>query len=270
MDDQQYEQGTENNAVEACVEEVQAAAVEGMEDVTAKLRKRFVENTEEVENAEEAETVEEPVEEINVNICQKCGYELADDQNFCPHCGTQKGVAPKLLCSKCGAELAPGQQFCVKCGTPASAAKTQNPLLAKLNGLSKQTKMIIAGVAAAVVILAAVLGAVISNSGKNFNKMFGEYAGKRWCTIAEDGTWIKIDSNPNNVDSDDYTDWDTLLAADAASDHINTTLGFPTSLKDKMDTTTWSMGRQTEETDKYRVSWTYHPDKGFEALYEVK
>lgn len=28
------------------------------------------------------------------------------------------------------------------------------------------------------------------------------------------------------------------------------------------------MGRQREENDKYRVSWTYHPNRGLEVTYE--
>lgn len=28
------------------------------------------------------------------------------------------------------------------------------------------------------------------------------------------------------------------------------------------------MGRQREENDKYRVTWTYHPDEGLEVTYE--
>ena len=34
--------------------------------------------------------------------------------------------------------------------------------------------------------------------------------------------------------------------------------------------TTALMGRQEEETKKYRVSWTYHPDRGLEVTYEEK
>ncbi len=30
------------------------------------------------------------------------------------------------------------------------------------------------------------------------------------------------------------------------------------------------MGQQSEENKKFRVSWTYHPDRGLEVLYEKK
>ena len=29
-------------------------------------------------------------------------------------------------------------------------------------------------------------------------------------------------------------------------------------------------GRQSDENDKYKVTWTYHPDKGLEVMYEKK
>ena len=30
------------------------------------------------------------------------------------------------------------------------------------------------------------------------------------------------------------------------------------------------MGRQSEENEKYRVKWSYHPDDGLEVTYEKK
>lgn len=37
---------------------------------------------------------------------------------------------------------------------------------------------------------------------------------------------------------------------------------------EKMNTTTWSQGRQMDSNDKYIVTYTYHPDKGLEVMYE--
>ena len=50
--------------------------------------------------------------------------------------------------------------------------------------------------------------------------------------------------------------------------YANEELGFNSSLYSKMMNTTALIGRQTDETDKYRVSWTYHPDTGLEVTYE--
>lgn len=49
---------------------------------------------------------------------------------------------------------------------------------------------------------------------------------------------------------------------------INKALELPDSLETKMGQTRSIDGRQTEEYDNVTVSWTYHPDKGLEVLYE--
>ena len=52
--------------------------------------------------------------------------------------------------------------------------------------------------------------------------------------------------------------------------YVNERLGFNGSLYNRMTSTTALMGRQSEENRKYKVSWTYHPDKGLEVTYEKK
>ena len=103
--------------------------------------------------------------------------------------------------------------------------------------------------------------------------MYGDLAGERWCTIASDGSYMKIDSNPSNKDSDDLTwsDYESfVIPANDAIERINGELGFSAALMEKMNTTTWSQGKQTDSNDKYTVTWTYHPDKGLEVMYEFK
>ena len=52
--------------------------------------------------------------------------------------------------------------------------------------------------------------------------------------------------------------------------YANLELGFSGALYNRMLETNALMGRQTEENDKYKVSWTYHPDDGLEVTYEEK
>lgn len=134
-------------------------------------------------------------------------------------------------------------------------------------------KKIVAFGGIAVVALAVVL--IVARGGsskKKFTDMYSDLASNSWCTIASDGSYMKIDTNPKDKDTDDFTwsDWETYLAADAAIETTNKDLGFSDALMEKMNTTTWSQGRQTESNDKYTVTWTYHPDKGLEVLYEFK
>lgn len=82
---------------------------------------------------------------------------------------------------------------------------------------------------------------------------------------------MKLDTNPDDVDSDSYKfDYDVFIAANEAIERVNKELGFSDSLIEKMNTTTWSQGKQTDENDKFKVTWTYHPDKGLEVMYEKK
>lgn len=105
----------------------------------------------------------------------------------------------------------------------------------------------------------------------NFKEMYASYDSKDWCDIASDGSYMKVDTNPDDYDSDDiWLYYETFMDADEFIESVNSALGFSAALTEKMSTTTWSMGRQTQENDNYVVSWTYHPDKGLEVMYEVK
>lgn len=55
-----------------------------------------------------------------------------------------------------------------------------------------------------------------------------------------------------------------------AIQYVNEELGFNGALYSQMLETNALMGRQSEENDKYRVSWTYHPNRGLEVTYEKK
>lgn len=55
-----------------------------------------------------------------------------------------------------------------------------------------------------------------------------------------------------------------------AIQYANEELGFNGSVYTQMMNTTALTGRQSAETDKYRVSWTYHPSEGLEVTYEKK
>ncbi len=212
------------------------------------------------------------------DVCSNCGATLGDGQAFCPKCGTPKGGAKKNVCGKCGAELQDGQEFCPKCGQKAgltvdaggsSAINQFNAGVAK----KKTKKPLIIGIVAAVAVVAILIFALGGGGKPDFNDMFSDISGESWCTIASDGSYMKIDTNPRDKDGDDLTwsDYESfVLPANEKIEEINTKLGFSSALYAKMNETTWSQGRQTDSNDKYTVSWTYHPDKGLEVMYEVK
>lgn len=95
--------------------------------------------------------------------------------------------------------------------------------------------------------------------------------------------YFSLDTNRKDIPSDkpidEYTQEELVWAmafpdeqekALEAIKATNEALGFSGALYSKMLETTALMGRQTEENDKYKVSWTYHPDSGLEVTYEEK
>lgn len=223
-----------------------------------------------VNEATENET-KQPVAE---NRCPNCQALLGEGQTFCPECGTPL----KKLCQRCGAKLQEGQAFCDKCGQRAdgtidantnSAINQFNTNVSVQQQKNKRIPIIIGGVCVAVVAVALIFGKV--GGGVDFEKKFAYIAEESWCDIASDGSYMKLDTNPDDVDSDSYKfDYDVFIAANEAIENVNKELGFSDSLNEKMNTTTWSQGKQTDENDKFKVTWTYHPDKGLEVMYEKK
>ena len=207
------------------------------------------------------------------DVCPNCGATLGDGQAFCPKCGTPKGGMKKNICGKCGTELRDGQEFCPKCGQKAglqidsnvnSAISQFNSDVNKANNKKNKKPIVIGLIAVAVV----VVGVLVFGKGgigtKNFKDMYSDIADESWCTIASDGSYMKIDTNP--YDKDDYCDTTAYYKLKT----INSDLGFSSALFEEMGQTRALDGRQSESNDKYEVSWSYHPDNGLEAMYKIK
>lgn len=104
----------------------------------------------------------------------------------------------------------------------------------------------------------------IESAGPDLEAIFDEYCDSEWAFVAADGSYLSIDTNPN--DEDDYTDFGAYFAISS----VNSALGLPDALFEKMGQTRALDGRQTESYDDLTVSWTYHPDNGLEIMYEKK
>ena len=104
----------------------------------------------------------------------------------------------------------------------------------------------------------------------NFRELYGKWESESWFSVADDGSWMRFDGNPNNDDSDDYWKYiDAYRAVDEVLPQVLEELGYSSSVNEKMNHTTWSQGKQTESTDTTTVTWTYHPDKGLEVFFEI-
>lgn len=85
---------------------------------------------------------------------------------------------------------------------------------------------------------------------------------------AEHGdSYLKIDSNPYDYDSDSSSSTKYLLDATQAILRIHDKLGVPDYVYEQMGETSYLDGRRTYFGSKINISWTYHPDKGLEVLY---
>ena len=236
-------------------------------------------------------------------FCAKCGAPLEAGQKFCAKCGERVAAAqegadceestavnmetvnetaadkqvPEMpkACVKCGAELQEGQEFCAKCGQkvgPSAGAAAGAAVEAGVNTAinlfnenlekAKKKPIIFVGVAVvAVVILVLIFS--LAGGGKDFNKMYSDISGESWCTIAADGTWMQLDTNPYNID--DYMEMDAWNEIKNVLDD----LGFASSVSEAMNQTRALDGRQSASSGDYSVSWTYHPDNGLEAMFEI-
>lgn len=139
---------------------------------------------------------------------------------------------------------------------------------------------------AAVLSMVALVGGCESKPRETFNEMFSDYASESWCTIAEDGSWMELDTNPDDLNMPAIVDrmssmtgkeldeleayMDEWNACEDAIKQVNEALGFDDSLNVKMDKTTDRDGTQYESNDKYEVSWSWYSYGKREVLYTIK
>lgn len=149
--------------------------------------------------------------------------------------------------------------------TPEVATDAQKT---KKKKLSKKKLGIIGAIAIVIAIVA-----VIALMPSKFEKVENEcvhIAG----SIASGKGYFTIETIPDSWDNMDATVRALMLASHQESalkaiKYANDELGFP-GVYSQMLRTTALMGRQTEENDKYKVSWTYHPDDGLTVTYSKK
>lgn len=159
----------------------------------------------------------------------------------------------------------------------AAPAAGKKSFLDTIKAWSKKRK-IITGAVAAVVVVAAVVSIGLLR-GSVFDRLVSDILDKYPYANnarAADGSYLKLDTNPRDQDVDDLTQAEYTVFKQTQDDTVkaiqfaNEELGFSSSVYDQMMETTALMGMQSEENGKYRVSWSYHPNKGLEVRYEKK
>lgn len=102
-------------------------------------------------------------------------------------------------------------------------------------------------------------------SAETFKKFYEVYS-DCMITVADDDSYLMIDTNPFN-----YKDGDSSLI-ETGLDHIETinkALDLPDWLYEEMLKTRALDGRQKESFDNVTVTWSYHPDQGMEVIYRT-
>lgn len=180
-----------------------------------------------------------------ISFCRNCGQALAAGDAFCPKCGTPRG----------------GSSASQPAGAPVNVAATQ-PVKAK----KKKTPAIIVAVLALVAIVVGVVAVNAKPKGPDFQALYDEYCSSPWAKVANDGSYLAIDTNPSDrkTDSNIY-----ILEADQAIKDINKALGFDESLYERMSRTNALAGMQSETGNGVRVSWNFHPDNGLEVTCSI-
>ena len=103
----------------------------------------------------------------------------------------------------------------------------------------------------------------VEKAKPDLQKLYNSLGDKYYCSISSDGNTLTIDTNP--MDIDDYTN----TTAWGYIETVNDTLEL-TGLSEQMLQTRSLDGRLSETYDSLTVTWSYHPDKGLNAIYTVK
>ncbi len=208
----------------------------------------------------------------NLECCERCGNQLAEEEKFCPNCGGQKIKSIEINCSKCASTLEENQEFCSKCGQKvgldikeevSSAINNFNNVVEQSKNKPKKKIIAISITVGIIVLLGLSVLIVALNSKPNFKEMYGTMTNEAWCEISSDGTTMTIDTNW--YDSNDEFDLDAYYMIET----VNADLGFPSTLFEEMGETVLLDGLRFEEAEDYSVNWRYSTYSGLEVTYTI-
>lgn len=153
--------------------------------------------------------------------------------------------------------------------TLTTGAESEISASPKRKFTKKQLIIAGAGVLAVIVLLFALF------HKSKFEKVFDEAVQIAGTASGDGKEYFVLDTYPDIYENMDSTMRLILLPraqenALKAIQYANKELGFNGSVYSRMMETNSLMGRQYAENDKYKISWTYHPDDGLEVTYEKK
>ena len=173
-----------------------------------------------------------------------------------------ESAAEKKFCTSCGASIHKEAVMCPACGA-AQDPQIQEKKESKGLKMNKKRWAVCGGIAAVVIALAFIIF-----YPSKFERVKNECFNIGSETVFGSDDSFTIDTKPFIYD---YLNTSLVQQkALSAIRYANEELGFDSSVYSDMMQTNALMGRQSEENDKYTVSWTYHPSEGLEVTYTKK
>lgn len=96
-----------------------------------------------------------------------------------------------------------------------------------------------------------------------YDTLYKEFGWNSCYTLGSDKSYFQVDTNPYDID--DYYNATYLEILKSAI----TALKLPDYIYQRMLKTTAMQGRQEVTANGITVSWTYHPNKGLEAMFTI-
>lgn len=96
-----------------------------------------------------------------------------------------------------------------------------------------------------------------------YDTLYKEFGLNSCYTLGSDKSYLQVDTNPYDID--DYYNATYLEILKSAI----TALKLPDYIYQRMLKTTAMQGRQEVTANGITVSWTYHPNKGLEAMFTI-
>lgn len=96
-----------------------------------------------------------------------------------------------------------------------------------------------------------------------YDTLYKEFGWNSCYTLGSDKSYLQVDTNPYDID--DYYNATYLEILKSAI----TALKLPDYIYQRMLKTTAMQGRQEVTANGITVSWTYHPNKGLDAMFTI-
>ena len=107
---------------------------------------------------------------------------------------------------------------------------------------------------------------LLLKSSVDFQKIYRDCdLNRAYATVASDGSYLKISFKASDIKSYNLNNYKN---APDSYVRINRKLGLPEVLNEKIETATALDGKQSENFDNVKVTWSYSPSNGVMILYE--